>query len=260
MCSFPLLYGNDRYQGNVARVLIAEPERIGLQRQQLSDLLENARRGLPVDWSDPALEALAVLSPEHPTVLQAWQEIQKLLTHGRSRAGDPVSPETYFAIAYAAVDNTEILKQIERNLDRLDEIGGSRYDNAFTRHVTRRLRRDPAAADIIRQAVMSATTPHARAAPLVSLLAAAVGLDEGVLREVERRISDLKWHQAGTVSGRPYRFGHSLGSNNLHAHRGHSVGRTVSVTCLHFMGQQSDLSPAAGSKAACSRPGRRNSR
>ena len=44
------------------------------------------------------------------------------------------------------------------------------------------------AAEIFRKEAMNAATPAPRAATLVSLLADAVGLDESLLREVERRI------------------------------------------------------------------------
>ena len=151
--------------------------------------MENALAELPGDFDSPALRALTVLFPEHPVVLDAWQEFSALIADQRDSDGHPVNPYTYLALSYAASDSSEILKQIERNSDRLDEIGNTYLDNILTRHVSRRLRRDPIAAGMVREAVMNPATPDCRAALLVSFLADAVGLDEDLLHEVERRIA-----------------------------------------------------------------------
>ena len=170
-------------------IILAEPERIGLDREDLRGRLENALAELPGDFDSPALRALTVLFPEHPVVLDAWQEFSALIADQRDSDGHPVNPYTYLALSYAASDSSEILKQIERNSDRLDEIGNTYLDNILTRHVSRRLRRDPIAAGMVREAVMNPATPDCRAALLVSFLADAVGLDEDLLHEVERRIA-----------------------------------------------------------------------
>ena len=119
----------------------------------------------------------------------AWKDLSALIAGRQSVAGHPVHGPTYLAVSYAAADDSEVLNQIERDLDRLEEIGGAYFDNMFTRHVSHRLRRDAVAAGMVRDAIMSPTTPDARAAQLVSLLAEAVGLDEDLLFEVERRIA-----------------------------------------------------------------------
>ena len=130
-----------------------------------------------------------MLFPEHPVVLDAWRDLSALIEDQRDPGGHPVNAYTYLALAYAASDSSEILKQIERNSDRLDEIGNTYLDNILTRHVSHRLRRDPIAAGMVRDAVMNPATPDYRAALLVSFLADAVGLDEDLLHEVERRIA-----------------------------------------------------------------------
>ena len=183
------LQNDGRRRERPASFLVAESERIGLPRGGLRGRLENALRRVPLDYGDPVLEALALLFPEHPVVRNAWQEISALIAGRRSSADHPVHAQTYFALAYAAVDSSEIFKQIERDLDRLDEIGETYADNALTRHVSHRLRRDAAAAGVLRDAVMSPATPDSRAATLLSFLADAGGLDEGLLLEVERRIT-----------------------------------------------------------------------
>ena len=178
---------------NLVSILVAESERIGLDLAELRGRLENALRGDPVysddPADDPALEALAVLFPEHIVVRKAWHEISTHLGAQEDSSSRGVRAQPYFAVAYAATDQSEVLKQIESDLYELAEIGHTYFDNMFTRHVTHRLRRDPAAASMVREAILSPVTSDARAAQLVSLLAEAVGLDEDLLVEVERRIA-----------------------------------------------------------------------
>ena len=57
---------NGGYQReNLVGILVAESERIGLEQEELRVRLENALGGVPADEGDPALEALAVLFPDH---------------------------------------------------------------------------------------------------------------------------------------------------------------------------------------------------
>ncbi len=182
-----LRHSDDR-RGSVASQLLAEPERLGLPRDELCGRLESALQRAPFKVGDPALEALAVLFPEHPVVQGAWNDLSELIAARRGTTGYRVDPPIYFALAYAATESSAILEQIERNLDRLDEIGSPYYDYAFKRHVCNRLRRDSAAVSSIRDAVMDPATPDARAAVLASLLVAAVGLDDALRSEVERRL------------------------------------------------------------------------
>ena len=174
--------------GTLINILVAESERIGLDQEELRGRLENALRGNPVDYDDPALEALAVLFPEHTVVRDAWHEISTHLGIREDGSRGEVRAQPYFAVAYAATDGSEVLKQIDSDLDQLAEISHTYFDKMFTRHVTHRLRRDPDAASMVLEAVMNPATSDARAAQLVSLLAEAVGLDEDLLSEVERRI------------------------------------------------------------------------
>ena len=179
------------YRRSPVSILLAECDRFGFQREKLQVRLEEALEGLSPNFGDnPVLEALAVLCPEHPVVSNAWQELSALIADRRDSGGYPVHPSTYFAVAYAGADSPEILNQIGRNADRLNEIGNRYWDNAFARHVSYRLRRDPIAAKIVRDAVMNPETPDPRAALLVSFLADAVSVDEELLKEVERLIAD----------------------------------------------------------------------
>ena len=168
-------------------LLVAESELVGRQRGEIRVRLESAIGRVPANTGDLALQTLAVLFPDHPKVRDAWHELSSLIA---DRSTDhPVHAPTYFAVAYAAADSSEILKQIERNLNRLTEFGLTRYDYIFTRHVSYRLRRDIAAAGMVQDAVMDPATPDSRAALLVSHFAEATGLDKALINEVERRIS-----------------------------------------------------------------------
>ena len=184
------LQNDDYHRESPIDIFWAEPERLGLDREDLRGRLENVLAELPGNLDGPVLEALAVLFPEHLAVLDAWQELSAMIADQRDSGGHHlVRPSAYYALAYAAADSSEILKQIERNSDRLDEIGNTYFDNTLTRHVSHRLRRDPIAAGMVRDAVMNPATPDNRAALLASFFADALGLDEDLLHEVERRIA-----------------------------------------------------------------------
>lgn len=168
---------------SLASVLIDDPEGIGLDRSELVGRLEAALSPHPYT-GDPALQALASLCPRHPFVLAAWTELR-----GPNRFHSLDEVRTYYAVAYAAADTSEILDLLRRHLSRLEQIDSSFLTDAFARYVTSRLRRDANAADLVREEVLKVATPDPRAATLISLLADAVGLDEQLLREVERRIA-----------------------------------------------------------------------
>ena len=179
-------------QSSLVSVLASESERIGLQREELRGRLEDALRGVPAEFGDPALEALAVLFPEHSAVRDAWKELSAPIETQQDDEAHEVHAQTYFAVAYAAADSSNLLKLLERNLDRLDKIGETYFDSTLKLHVSHRLRRDSAAAGIVRNVIMNSTTPDTQAAQLVSFLADAVGIDEGLLDEVNRRIAAQK--------------------------------------------------------------------
>ncbi len=165
-----LQYRGDQRERLVS-VLVAQFERIGLQQEELLGRLDDALRGVPVSSGDPTREALSAL-----------------IAGSRCPTGHPFRPRTSFDDAFAAADSSEIFERIERTLDWLDGAGETYYDDPFIRRVPHRLRSDTVAAGMVRDAVMNPATPDSRAAALVSLLAEAVGLDEDLLREVERRI------------------------------------------------------------------------
>lgn len=173
---------------NLVSILAAEFQRIGLDREAVRERLENTLQGNRLDYENPALESLAVLFPEHTMMRQAWSEILELLATGPGGGGPGVRAQSYFAVAYAATDSLEILAQIDSDLNRLANIGHTYFGNLFTRHVTQRLRRDPIAANIVREFVMDPERSDSRAAQLASLFAESVGLDDALLNEVERRV------------------------------------------------------------------------
>ncbi len=178
----------DNPSENLVRTFVAEFERIGLDREELLDRFENALRGDTLDIRNPALKSLAVLSPEHTLVRQAWSEILESVATGPDGGGPGVSAQTYFAVAYAATESSEVLSQIDSDLKRLATAGHTYFADLFTQHITQRLRRDSVAANMVRECVLDPETSDSRAAQLVSLLAESVALDEDLLHDVERRI------------------------------------------------------------------------
>ena len=166
--------------------LLAQPERIGLQPEQLQDALEQAAGE---SLEGPAIEWLAVLFPDHPLVQNAWRIHSELRASSGNRSTYRINPRTYFALAYSVSASDEIVAQIQLQHDRLCKIGHPYSDRIFGRYVSHRLRRDPAAANKVREAMVNPNTPDSQAAVLVSLLRNAVGLDDELLTEIERRIS-----------------------------------------------------------------------
>ena len=72
-------------RGNLASVLLAEPERIGLRREDLRSRLENALSERSAYWGGPVLDALAVLCPESPEVVDAWQRFSVIIANRESQ-------------------------------------------------------------------------------------------------------------------------------------------------------------------------------
>ena len=176
-------------RGNLASVLLAEPERIGLRREDLRSWLENALSERPAYWGGPVLDALAVLCPECPEVVDAWQRFSVIIANRESQEDHLPPGQTYFAVALAAADTNQIPELLDHCLEWLDANHNRYYDDACTRHITHRLRRDDVAAGMVQAAVMNSATPDSQAALLVSLLAHATGLDAAVLSETERRLA-----------------------------------------------------------------------
>ena len=181
--------------------LLVQPERIGLQPEQLQDALEQAADG---SIEGPALESLAVLFPSHPIVQKAWQFYSELRESSGNRSTQRVNPGTYFALVYSVSSSDEIVAQIRLHHDRLCKIGNPYIDRVFARFVSHRLRRDPTAAAEVREAVLNPDTSDSQAAMLVSLLRNAVGLDDELLAEIERRISLQTDRRLATVVRDPH--------------------------------------------------------
>ena len=177
--------GNGR---SPASVLLADPERIGLSPQELQRRLENALSERPTSRRDPVLETLAVLCPDSPKVVNAWQQFCEIIACSEDREVH-LHGQTYFAAAFAAADSDQIPELLNRCLEWLDANDNRYYDDACTPHITHRLRRDDVAAGLVQAAVMNPLTPDSQAALLVSLLAQATGLEAAVLSEAERRLA-----------------------------------------------------------------------
>ena len=174
--------------------LLAEPERIGLSLERLQSELEQA---LEKDLTGPVMELLAMLVPKHPRVLEAWRELSK----GRAEAGTVhrVNAGTQIALAYAVASSGEIVTRIQEHHERLWKLGNPYFDRAFARHVSFRLRRDPAAVDKVRGAILNAETPDFLVAVLAPLLRNAVGLDDELLAQIELRIFQQGSRRMATV-------------------------------------------------------------
>ena len=181
--------------------LLAQPERMGLQPEQMQDALEQAAEG---SIEGPALESLAVLFPSHPMVQKAWKFHSELRESSGNRSTQRVNPGTYFALVYSVSSSDAVVAQIRQHHDRLCKIGNPYIDRVFARYVSHRLRRDPTAASEVREAVVNPDTPDSQAAVLVSLLRNAVGLDDELLAEVERRISLQAGRRLATVVRDPH--------------------------------------------------------
>ena len=183
------LQHNDERGGNLASALLAEPERIGLRREELRNRLEKVQSEESERWDDPVLEVLAVLFPESPLVVDAWQRLSAIIAKREMRKDRLPHGKTYFAVAFAAADTNQIPELLNRCFEWLDANRGGFFDDTCMRHITHRLRRDGSAAAVVKAAVMDPATPDSQAALLVSLLAQATGLEADVLSEVECRLT-----------------------------------------------------------------------
>ena len=181
--------------------LLDQPERIGLQPEQLQEALEQAARG---SYEGPAIESLAALFPDHHLVQNAWRIHSELMTSSGHHSAHRINPRTYFALAYSVASSDEIVAQIQRHHDRLCKIGNPYFDRVFARQVSHRLRRDHIAAGRVRDAIVNPDTPDSLAAVFVSLLRNAVGLDDGLLTEIDRRISQQMGRRLATVVRDPH--------------------------------------------------------
>ena len=181
--------------------LLDQPERIGLQPEQHQEALERAARG---SYEGPAIESLAALFPDHHLVQNAWRIHSELMASSGRHSTHRINPRTYFALAYSVASSDEIVAQIQRHHDRLCKIGNPYFHRIFARHVSHRLRRDHIAAGRVRDAIANPDTPDSLAAVFVALLRNAVGLDDELLTEIERRMAQQTGRRLATVVRDPH--------------------------------------------------------
>ena len=197
----PFLRHSDYSHDESFNGMLAEPERFGLQPEQLRGPIEQVAQEDP---QGPALEPLAVLFPDHPMVLDAWRDLSELRESRGNSTARRVNTRTYFALTFSATPSDAIVAEIQRHHDRLCKIGNPYVDRVFARHVSHRLRRDYTAAGKVRDAIVNPETPDSLAAVFVSLLRNAVGLDDELLAEIERRISQQTGRRLATVVRNPH--------------------------------------------------------
>ena len=186
--------------------LLSEPERMGLTSEQLQSALE---RVVQENQSSLAIELLALLFPGHPTVHDAWQVYSRAQTAGSNDSPYRFTAGGQFALFYAVSSSDEIITQIREHHHRLCKIGIPYVDRVFARCVSYRLRRDMTAANRVRETIMDRDQPDFLVAVLAPLLRNAVGIDDGLLAEMEFRISQQDGRRLATVV-REHQAGSSL--------------------------------------------------
>ena len=183
------LQSNGEHGGNLASVSLQHRSESAYAARKYENGLRNTLSERSTPWGGPVLEALAVLCPDSPLVVDAWQRFSEIIASSESREDYLPPGQTYFAVAFAAADSDQILGLLDHCLGWLDANDNRYFDDACTPHITHRLRRDDVAAAMVQAAVMDPATPDSQAALLVSLLAQATGLDATVLSETERRLA-----------------------------------------------------------------------
>ncbi len=141
------------------------------------------------DDENSQLESLAILFPDDPAVAEVWREYSALELGDHPSQGTHLNFPTYLAVAYGNASAPDFVQLMERHLSQLEQTLGWHWYSVFTRCVSRRLRHDPEATNIVREFIMDPETPDSRAVLLLSLLSDAVGLDERLLNEMQRRIA-----------------------------------------------------------------------
>lgn len=170
-------------------ILAMECERRGVAEEDLHARLQKARDPAPDTFEGHALESLAILFPDDPAVAAAWREYSSLELGDHPSHGTHLNFPAYLAVAYGNTSAPDFVQRMERHLSQLEQTVGWHWYSVFTRCVSRRLRHDPEATNIVREFIMDPATPDSRAVLLLALLSDAVGLDERLLNEVQRRIS-----------------------------------------------------------------------
>ena len=180
------LHDNDNFSDESVGHLLVQPERMGLRTEQLQDALEEAARGR---IEGLALESLAVLCPDHPVVQKAWKFYSESREASVGRSTHRVNPRAYFALEYSLSSSDAVVALIRQHHDRLCKIGNPYIDRVLARRVSNRLRRDTTVAAMVKEAIINPDTSDSQVAVLVSLLSKAVGLDDELVAEIERRIA-----------------------------------------------------------------------
>ena len=170
-------------------ILAMECERRGVAKEDLHALLQKARDPAPDAREGHALESLAILFPDDPVVVDVWREYSALELGDHPPHGTQINFPTYLTVTYGNASAPEFVQRMERHWSQLEQTIGWYWYSVFTRCVSRRLRRDPEAADIVRDLIVDPATTDSRAVLLLSLLSDAVGLDERLLNEMQRRIA-----------------------------------------------------------------------
>lgn len=183
----------DHNSRSIGNVLVMEPERLGLDRDDLIAALEETAKQPASDWGNPALEALAALDRNHPMIRAAWERMTEAIQEAEHYGDDVVRrlphPQTYLAVGYAAIDADKLVERIIRDSRWITDSGNYLFDAALARNISHRLRHDPTAADAIQRAILSDATPDPLAAVFVSLFTLAVVPDQELLDEISRRIA-----------------------------------------------------------------------
>lgn len=187
-------------------IMIAELNHIGMDRNVLRNRLESIVEADPCkgDFGNRLLEALALAFPDHELVKTAWIKINEALKKNKGeRRSLLLHPQTYIAVAYSEISSKEVLKQLQRHLTWMRRTDETMYDEALTRHLSSRLKRDGDAALIIADAILTPETPDEEAAVLASLLSASVPLSKEILDNLGRRLeAQIKAKLAPVVQDR----------------------------------------------------------
>lgn len=170
-------------------MVVEEPERIGLQREDLKIRLEETLSGglTKANWS--ALEYLTILFPDHPIVRETWGNFAAPAERHETIDDRNIVRQVHLALAYAMVGEEDLLVQLERDFVFLEFVESALWDRIFTRHVIRRLRRDNGATKVVWEAAIGPGASGRRSAQFLSLLANANGPDDALVREAEQQIA-----------------------------------------------------------------------
>jgi hypothetical protein len=179
----------------VAAYLLSRPETAGLDPATTVRLVEEqAGAGYGGGWGNAALEVLAFLAPDHKMVREEWGRYRALIhaedKDEQDRYLEP-HPRTYLAVAYAAVEKSEFLWLLSRDLHLMNESAETFFDEAFVYAVSHRIARDLDVKSLVESVLLDTDTSSSGAAVLASLLAAAAPVDELLSSQCRARLDEL---------------------------------------------------------------------